>query len=204
MVIGKETEGSTQYLIAFIVLKSDAIKDISLIRNALKEELPGYMIPAQIIFVDSIPLTANGKTDTQALKDLADKEAKELISFEPPTNETERIIVEVWSSALERPVINITDNFFDIGGNSLLVATVAVALQRKLDIKIYLRDIYQYPVLQQLSEVLIARSRETREAIPVEDVEPYVELQKDVYLAPGTVFAGGFDPKQVENPTAYF
>ncbi|MGE8513205.1 MAG: amino acid adenylation domain-containing protein [Chryseobacterium culicis] len=204
VVIGKETEGSTQYLIAFIVLKSDAIKDISLIRNALKEELPGYMIPAQIIFVDSIPLTANGKTDTQALKDLADKEAKELISFEPPTNETERIIVEVWSSALERPVINITDNFFDIGGNSLLVATVAVALQRKLDIKIYLRDIYQYPVLQQLSEVLIARSRETREAIPVEDVEPYVELQKDVYLAPGTVFAGGFDPKQVENPTAIF
>ncbi len=204
VVIGKETEGSTQYLIAFIVLKSDAIKDISLIRNALKEELPGYMIPAQIIFVDSIPLTANGKTDTQALKDLADKEAKELISFEPPTNETERIIVEVWSSALERPVINITDNFFDIGGNSLLVATVAVALQRKLDIKIYLRDIYQYPVLQQLSEVLIARSRETREAIHVEDVEPYVELQKDVYLAPGTVFAGGFDPKQVENPTAIF
>lgn len=204
VVIGKETEGSTQYLIAFIVLKSDAIKDISLIRNALKEELPGYMIPAQIIFVDSIPLTANGKTDTQALKDLADKEAKELISFEPPTNETERIIVDVWSSALERPVINITDNFFDIGGNSLLVATVAVALQRKLDVKIYLRDIYQYPVLQQLSEVLIARSRDTREAIPVEDVEPYVELQKDVYLAPGTVFAGGFDPKQVENPTAIF
>ncbi|PWW28675.1 MULTISPECIES: non-ribosomal peptide synthetase [unclassified Chryseobacterium] len=204
VVIGKETEGSTKYLIAFVVLKPHVTTDISSIRNALKAELPGYMVPAQIIFIDKIPLTANGKTDTQVLKDLADKEVKELVSSEPPTNETERIITDVWSSALERPVINITDNFFDIGGNSLLVAVVAVALQRKLDVKVYLRDIYQYPVLQQLSEVLIERSGETREAIPAEDVEPYVELQKDVYLAPGTVFAGGFDPQQVENPAAIF
>ncbi|PWN65579.1 non-ribosomal peptide synthetase family protein [Chryseobacterium viscerum] len=204
IVISKETEGSTQFLIAFIVLKPEAEKDIASVRNTLKEELPGYMIPAQIIFIDKFPVTANGKTDTQSLRDLADKEAKERISFEPPTNETERIIVDVWASALERPVINITDHFFDIGGNSLLVATVAVTLQRKLDVKVYLRDIYQYPVLQQLSEVLIERARETREAAPVEDMEPYVELQKDVYLAPGTVFAGGFDPKQIENPTTIF
>ncbi|WP_232815881.1 MULTISPECIES: thioester reductase domain-containing protein [Chryseobacterium] len=105
---------------------------------------------------------------------------------------------------MERPVINITDNFFDIGGNSLLVAVVAVALERRLEVKVYLRDIYQYPVLQQLSEMLITRSKETREAAPIEDMEPYVELQQDVYLAPGTVFAGGFDPKQLENPSAIF
>lgn len=204
VVLGKETEGSTKYLIAFVVLNPGVVTDISSIRNELKEELPGYMIPAQIIFIDRIPLTANGKTDTTALKLLAEKDAKEVISFEPPTNETERIIVDVWSSALERPVINVTDNFFDIGGNSLLVAVVAVALERKLDVKVYLRDIYQYPVLQQLSEILIERSRETRDAIPAEDVEPYVELQQDVYLAPGTVFAGGFTPQQVENPAAIF
>ncbi|MCW1963639.1 non-ribosomal peptide synthetase [Chryseobacterium viscerum] len=204
VVISRDTEGNSKYLIAFIVSKPEAEKDISTVRNALKEELPGYMIPAQIIFIDKIPLTANGKTDAQALKDLADKEAKELVSFEPPTNETERIVADIWSSALERSVINITDNFFDIGGNSLLVATVAVALQRKLDVKVYLRDIYQFPVLQELSEALITRSREMREAMPVEDVEPYVALQKDVYLAPGTVFAGGFDPKQIENPATIF
>lgn len=203
-VITKDTLTNNKYLVAFIVPESNAEKDITSVRNLLKEELPGYMIPAQIIFIDKIPLTANGKTDVNFLKELADKEAKELISFEPPTNETERIIADIWSSELERPVINITDNFFDIGGNSLLVAVVAVALQRRLDIKVYLRDIYQYPVLQQLSEVLIRRSEEEREAAPKEDVEPYVELQKDVYLAPGTVFAGGFDPVQLENPSAIF
>lgn len=204
VVMSKDTKGKNKYLIAFIVGDPEAEKSSTSVRNILKEELPGYMIPAQIFFIDKIPLTANGKTDNQALKDLADKEAKELISFEAPTNETERIIVDIWSSELERPVINTTDNFFDIGGNSLLVAVVAVALQRRLDIKVYLRDIYQYPVLKQLSDVLIARSKETREAVPIEDVEPYVALQKDVYLAPGTVFAGRFDPKQVENPNTIF
>ncbi|KFF73913.1 thioester reductase [Chryseobacterium sp. P1-3] len=204
LVITKDTVNGNKYLVAFVVATPGAEKDGTSVRNQLKEELPGYMIPAQIIFIDKIPLTANGKTDIRSLRELADKEARDLISLEPPTNETERIIADIWSSELERPVINITDNFFDIGGNSLLVAVVAVALQRKLDMKVYLRDIYQYPVLQDLSEVLINRAKAFREAAPIEDVEPYVELQQDVYLAPGTVFAGGFDPKQMENPAVIF
>lgn len=205
VVITKDSSGSNnKYLVAFIVQESCAEKNVALVRSRLKEELPGYMVPAQIIFIDKIPITANGKTDTHILKDLADREARELVSFEPPTNETERVIADIWSEELERPVINITDNFFDIGGNSLLVAIVAVALETRLGIKVYLRDIYQYPVLQQLSETLITRSKAAREAIAAEDMEPYVELQKDVYLAPGTVFAGGFNPKQLENPSAIF
>ncbi|MGH1518679.1 amino acid adenylation domain-containing protein [Chryseobacterium sp. JK1] len=204
IVIGKDTESNNKYLIAFVVAEPGVEKDSTSIRNQLKEELPGYMIPAQIIFIDKIPLTANGKTDTQVLRDLADQEARELVSFDPPTNETERIIADIWASELERPVINITDNFFDIGGNSLLVAVVAVALQKRLDTKVYLRDIYQFPVLQKLSEALINRSKAEAKAIPVEDVEPYVELQQDVYLAPGTTFKGDFDPKVLENPSAIF
>ncbi|RKS96477.1 non-ribosomal peptide synthetase family protein [Chryseobacterium defluvii] len=203
-VITKDNHGGNKYLVAFVVLRDGAQKDISFIRNQLKEELPGYMIPAQIIFLDKIPLTANGKTDTNFLKELADKEAKELVSHEPPTNETERIIAGIWAEELERPVINITDNFFDIGGNSLLVAIAAVALEEKLGIKVYIRDVYQYPVLRDFANVLIARAKEEREMIPVEDVEPYVELQNDVYLNPGTVFEGTFDPQQLENPESIF
>lgn len=203
-VITKDHAGSNKYIVAFIVFKSDVQADAAWIRQQLKEELPGYMIPAQIVNVDKIPLTVNGKTDTHFLKELADKEAKELISTEPPTNETEKIIADIWAEELERPVINITDNFFDIGGNSLLVAIVATALNSRIDTKVYMRDIYQFPVLKQLADELITRAKEAREAIPVEDVEPYVALQQDVYLAPGTVFAGGFDPKQLENPKIIF
>ncbi|REC50204.1 non-ribosomal peptide synthetase family protein [Chryseobacterium pennipullorum] len=204
VVLTKDTAGTNKYLVACIVADPEMVKDASLVRNRLKEELPGYMIPAQMIFIDKIPLTANGKTDHQVLKDLAEKEAREMVSFEPPANEMERIVAEVWAEELEQPVINMTDNFFDIGGNSLLVAVVAVALQTRLDLKVYLRDIYQYPVLRDLSKILIERSRVAGDAIPVEDVEPYVALKNDVYLAPGTVFAGGFDPQQLEDPKVIF
>ncbi|WP_223608498.1 amino acid adenylation domain-containing protein [Chryseobacterium sp. OSA05B] len=203
-VITKDHAGSNKYIVAFIVFKSDVKADAAWIRQQLKEDLPGYMIPAQIVSVDKIPLTVNGKTDTHFLKELADKEAKELISTEPPTNETEKIIANIWAEELERPVINVTDNFFDIGGNSLLVAIVATALNSRIDTKVYMRDIYQFPVLKQLADELITRAKEAREAIPVEDVEPYVALQQDVYLAPGTVFADGFDPKQLEHPKTIF
>ncbi|MDH6251710.1 amino acid adenylation domain-containing protein/thioester reductase-like protein [Chryseobacterium sp. H1D6B] len=204
VVITKDTSANNKYLVSFIVLKPGAEKNLTLVRQQLKEELPGYMIPAQIIVIDKIPLTANGKTNIQGLSELADKEAKELVSHEPPTNETEKIIADIWSAELERPIINITDNFFDIGGNSLFVAIVAVAMEGKLAVKVYMRDIYQYPVLQKLADVLTIRAKEARDAIPFEDVEPYVELQQDVYLNPGTVFEGRFDPKQLENPAAVF
>ncbi|REC80417.1 thioester reductase [Chryseobacterium elymi] len=202
-VITKE-HGNNKYIVAFIMVKPGEKADTVWVRQQLKEELPGYMIPAQIINIDKIPLTANGKTDTHLLKELADREAKELMFTEPPTNETERIIADIWAEELERPVINMTDNFFDIGGNSLLVAIVATALNSRLDTKVYMRDIYQFPVLKQLADELINRAKEAREVIPKEDVEPYVALQQDVYLAPGTVFAGGFDPKQLENPKTIF
>ncbi|UWX59755.1 amino acid adenylation domain-containing protein [Chryseobacterium oranimense] len=202
-VITKD-HGSNKYIVAFILPKSGEKADAAWIRQQLKEELPGYMIPAQIITIDKIPLTPNGKTDTYLLKELADKEARELISTEPPTNETERIIADIWAEELERPVINITDNFFDIGGNSLLVAIVATALNSRLETKVYMRDIYQFPVLKELSNELISRTKEAQSAVPEEDVEPYVSLQQDVCLAPGTVFAGGFDPEQLENPKKIF
>jgi amino acid adenylation domain-containing protein/thioester reductase-like protein len=202
-VITKD-HGNNKYIVAFIMAKPGEKAEAVRVRQHLKEELPGYMIPAQIINVDKIPLTGNGKTDTHLLKELADKEAEELISTEPPTNETEKIIADIWAEELERPVINMTDNFFDIGGNSLLVAIVATALNSKLDTKVYMRDIYQFPVLKQLADELITRARKAREAIPEEDVEPYVALQQDVYLAPGTVFAGGFDPKQLQDPKIIF
>ncbi|MCS3530108.1 amino acid adenylation domain-containing protein [Chryseobacterium sp. JUb7] len=204
VVITNDHAGKNKYLVAYLILEDGVDKNISSIRNQLKEELPGYMIPAQIIFIDKIPLTSNGKTDVTVLKELADKEARDLVSHEPPANETEKIIADIWAEELERPVINMTDNFFDIGGNSLFVAIVTTALQEKLSVKVYMRDIYQFPVLKDLSNVLISRAKDEREAIPVEDMEPYVELQNDVYLNPGTVFAGGFDPKQIENPKQIF
>lgn len=205
VVIAVDSAENNKYLVAFIVPEEDATTvDIAGIRQQLKQELPGYMMPAQVIPVNKIPVTENGKTDRKWLAELAETQSREILLSEPPTNETERIMVEIWSETLKRPVINITDNFFDIGGDSLLVAVVVTAMAKRLKVKIYMRDIYQYPVLQQLAALLIVRAKETGAAVPGEDVEPFVELKNDVCLAPGTVFAGGFDSKRAEDPSAIF
>lgn len=201
-VITKDNAGNNKYLVAFITEETGNIAvNIPEIRQRLRQDLPGYMIPAQIIPLKEMPLTENGKTDRARLAAIATEHLQDIRVAEPPTNDTERAIADIWSDALGRPGINITDNFFDIGGDSLLVAVVAVRLMDKLGIKVYLRDIYQYPVLQQLSDAMIARAKEVA-VLPEEDMEPFVELENDVYLAPGTVFAGGFDPGVLKNPAA--
>lgn len=94
---------------------------------------------------------------------------------------------------------DVTDNFFDIGGNSLLVAAATVDIANKMKVKVYLRDIYQYPTVKSLADELITR-KQFQTDIPVEDVEPVIELQNDVFLDPGTTFASGFDPAVLTDP----
>lgn len=203
VVITKENSGQNKYLIAFIVLKDgNQQADLAQIRQELKKELPGYMIPAEIIAIAEIPLTANGKTNNEELGIIARKHVQENLSVEAPVTESEKAIATIWSAVLERPALNRSDNFFDIGGDSLLVAVVAVSMSNKLGIKVYLRDLYQYPVLQELAESIDARIQKTEQALPVEDVEPFTELQEDIYLAPGTVFSGDFDEESLKDPAA--
>ncbi|PUV25011.1 amino acid adenylation domain-containing protein [Sphingobacterium athyrii] len=200
IVIARDNKNGNQYLIAFIVCESHIQVDLHAIRQRLKQLLPGYMIPSQLIQVGQIPVTTNGKTDLNRLYELADQEAADSLLLEPPTNPTEKLIATIWSEELERPIINVTDNFFDIGGDSFLVAVVILAIGERLNTKVYIRDIYQHPVLQDLSNMLIARTKE--QEVPVEDVEPYVELQNDVYLKPETVFTQPFDSRQLTDPQA--
>ncbi|MFY0255729.1 amino acid adenylation domain-containing protein [Chitinophaga sp. 30R24] len=200
-VIPKDNASHHKYLVAFIVPeKGISTTDIPEVRQRLKRELPGYMIPAQIISIKEIPLTENGKVNRSNLAEIAEKYLQEIFAAEPPINETEQVIADIWSEALGRPGINRTDNFFDIGGDSLLVAVVATRLQEKTGIKVYMRDIYQYPVLQELAAILSTRTLAS--TLPEEDIEPYIELKNDVYLAPGTVITGGFDPESLQHPTA--
>lgn len=208
VVIARENSRQNKTLAAFIVPEGVAPavgdKDAAhAIRHYLKQELPGYMIPAYFVFLDKIPVTVNGKTDIRRLHEypLHDSLTEEVITG--PETEMEEIITGIWAGLLDRVAIDTTDNFFDIGGDSLLVAVAAAHIAGKLDVKVYMRDIYQYPTVQSLARVLAER-RETAANIPLEDVEPVTELQNDVYLAPDTVIKGHFDKHVLKNPDNIF
>lgn len=204
VVLPKRNSKQQQLLAAFIQLKHDTPSPaddkhkVQAIREHIKQHLPGYMMPAYFIFKDSFPVNANGKVDMQQLKSQLDEEKLLPLDRAIGDSDMERCIIEVWAGLLDHSSFDVTDNFFDVGGNSLLVAAAAVDIAARMNVKVYLRDIYQYPTVKALADVLTERMHSLA-SVPVEDTEPVIELQNDVYLEPGTTFSSGFDPAVLAN-----
>jgi len=206
VVLVKENDRQQKALAAFIRLKPGMASGfegdkalIQTIRQFLKQELPGYMMPAHFILRESFPVNANGKTDLQQLK--AQLQLIELapVASAAGASDMETAIIAIWTALLDHNAFDVTDNFFDIGGNSLLVAVATVKIAEEMNVKVYMRDIYQHPDIKSLAAVLTER-RQSEAALPAEDTEPVIELQQDVFLDPGTTFAGGFDPAILAEP----
>ncbi|TPG36146.1 non-ribosomal peptide synthetase [Flavobacterium pectinovorum] len=208
VVIAKENNKLYKTLVAFIVLDKKINKmheptSTNAIRQHLKQELPGYMIPAHFILTEEMPMNANGKTDLNRLHELPLQHDANNGIITAPETEAEEIITSVWADLLERTEIDTTDNFFDIGGDSLLVAVAVTDITSKMNVKAYMRDLYQYPTIQSLAAILTERKIAVAD-IPEEDAEPVIELQKDVYLSQDTVITGSFDTNKLINPAHIF
>ncbi|MBC9934963.1 non-ribosomal peptide synthetase [Chitinophaga qingshengii] len=202
-LIAVDNNRQQKQLVAFIVQDHpNEQQGIALARQQLKQDLPGYMVPARFITVRELPVNANGKIDKVALTALSEQTTGSSQATTEPISETERIIAEVWSDILERPYIHYSDNFFDIGGDSLLVATVVTKLKDRFSIKMYLRDLYQYPELRALAGMIDNRVKTGETGIPEEDVEPYVSLQQDAWLLPDVQYRQPFDASVLERQSA--
>ncbi|MFI5406904.1 MAG: amino acid adenylation domain-containing protein, partial [Nitrososphaerales archaeon] len=117
LVIADEDKSGDKRLVAYVV-KRDNI-NLATLQSFIKEKLPDYMVPSVFMFLDLLPLTPNGKIDRNALpKPELVRDINE--SFLTPTTATEKQIAEIWQSLLSVNVISVNDNFFDLGGHSLL------------------------------------------------------------------------------------
>ncbi|MEH2147515.1 non-ribosomal peptide synthetase [Nostoc sp.] len=148
IVILYKTE-SNQTLIAYVTGISNDLS--TQLKNYLKSRLPDYMIPAQIIVLDELPLTPNGKVDRKSLP--APNGVIEGL-YEPPRNEVEQQLVQIWSAVLEHQDIGIYDNFFDLGGHSLLAIKLLNNIQQVFEKQLSLSSLFQNPTIAQLSEQL--------------------------------------------------
>lgn len=135
---------STQ-LAAYVVLNDSAVR-IDELRSFLKSRLPDYMVPSHYVVMDQIPLTVNGKVDEAALPkpELHAIKSKEYVA---PRTPTEQIAVSIWTDLLDYPDIGVMDNFFEVGGNSLLATQVVLQAATKFECNVPLRVLFEYPVL---------------------------------------------------------
>ncbi|MFL6192843.1 MAG: amino acid adenylation domain-containing protein, partial [Thermoanaerobaculia bacterium] len=124
----------------------------------LREKLPDYMIPSAFVFLPALPLSPNGKVDARLLP-APERVRPELeAAYAAPKSELERIIAAVWQEALAVDTVGIHDNFFDLGGHSLLLARVHSRLREALAREISLVELFKNPTVSSLAAALAAQS----------------------------------------------
>lgn len=132
-------EEDNKKLIAFFT--SDAKLNISDLKNYLSDKIPGYMIPDEFIQVEKFMLTINGKIDRQHLINLKNKALELNVEYVAPGNDIEEKLAEIWKSILNKEKIGVNDDFFLLGGNSLLVMKltnrIGFEFGMKIDYKLF-------------------------------------------------------------------
>ena len=125
-----EDDGSGKYLVAYVVVRAGYSLDVALLRRSLAERLPRYMVPAQIIALEALPLTRSGKLDRKALP-TPQRSAASDTDYEPPIGAVETTLAAIWSELLHLERVGRHDNFFASGGNSLLLIELVDRLARQ-------------------------------------------------------------------------
>jgi amino acid adenylation domain-containing protein len=154
------TDVGEKKIVAYLVHKagkpagSSARLTVDRMREALKQVLPPYMIPAAFVWLESIPLSASGKTDRNALPP-PEKETPSFVSpLEKPNNDYEIAITTIWKEVLQMENINVKDNFFDLGGHSLLVTEVYSRLPEAWRQRLSLPDLFRHHTISALARHL--------------------------------------------------
>jgi aspartate racemase len=147
----RTSASGSRRLVAYVVLGEDATCDESVLRAFLQRELPDYMIPGSFVFLPSLPLTANGKIDRRSLPDpgraVAEKAAV-------PRSAMEESIAAVWRDVLGLEATDLDGNFFDLGGNSLLLIEAHSRLQKRIGRSLPITALFEYPTVRSLARSL--------------------------------------------------
>ncbi|MFG3053954.1 amino acid adenylation domain-containing protein [Kitasatospora sp. NPDC048239] len=140
-------------LLAYVVPQPGAVADPTALRDHLADRLPAFMVPAGFALVEALPLTANGKLDTAALPDVAPEAvAAGVREYLAPRTDAELLIAEIWQDVLGVAKAGALDDFFDLGGDSLLVTRVAARIRAGAQLEVQVRDVFERPTLAALAE----------------------------------------------------
>lgn len=171
------------------------------IRQALKRKLPDYMIPSICTILPQLPLTFNGKIDWKALPPPQDFEHLLERPYVAPRTATEQIITEIWSDILQLKKISITDNFFDLGGNSLLVSQLSVKILEKFHLSVPIKIFIDLPFIPILAEYIDSEGKNSNfksniqdeighDAILNDDILPIKKFSGNIQKPRGVLLTG--------------
>jgi amino acid adenylation domain-containing protein/thioester reductase-like protein len=194
VIVREDTPGNKR-LVAYIVPKPQMIPSISQLRQFLKAQLPDYMVPSAFVVLESLPLTPNGKVNHRALP--APDFSAHGDHYIAPSTITEAILAQIWSQVLTVKKVGIHNNFFELGGNSLLAARAIARMQDILEMDIPVRYLFEFPTIAQLAEQL--DNTQTVETKPAT-----INLNADIVLPLETCPQGIVAPETLSQPNYIF
>jgi amino acid adenylation domain-containing protein len=160
VVLDREEELGVKSLVAYVVPRQGNIFSASELRRFLKEKLPEYMMPSAFVPLKNLPLTPNGKVDRQALPspDMARPDLED--TFVAPQTPIEESLARIWAEVLRLEKVGVHDNFFDLGGHSLLVTQVVSRLRDTFEVELPLSKFFEAPNVADLAVIITQRLAE--------------------------------------------
>ena len=165
VVVAREGAAGNKRLVAYLVHEPERAIQIGEVQGYLKVHLPEYMVPAAFVCLETLPLLPNGKLDRKALPEPDDSVEREEMEYVAPRTPTEERLASIWAEVLTLKQVGIYDNFFAIGGHSLLITQVLTRVQDAFQLSLPVRTLFKNPTiagLAQAVEKVQSRSAELR------------------------------------------
>jgi amino acid adenylation domain-containing protein len=166
-VVDRDDPDGNKLLVAYVTLTNGSGTEA--LRQYLSERLPETMLPSAFVELDKLPRTLNGKVDRKALPPLEVVQARREVSESAPRDPVEEIVAGVWREVLRLPALRRSDNFFNLGGHSLLVTQVLARVRDCLGVELPVRGLFESPTLEQFCTLIreqIGRGRQA-ESSPI-------------------------------------
>ncbi|CAH9063363.1 Tyrocidine synthase 3 [Pseudoalteromonas holothuriae] len=151
-----------QCLIAYVVPTHTTTLSDDVVSLHLRETLADYMIPSHFVYLEALPVTANGKVNYRALPDV---QASKVTHYVEPTNADESLLQEIWCELLKRDTVSCEDNFFTLGGHSLLAIRMNSAVKERMQKRFALQTLFEYPSIKQLAVHLVQSDEQGVQAV---------------------------------------
>ena len=155
-VMARKDDRGENFLAAYVVAKREV--NVSELRTFLSSKLPAPSVPSAFVFLDLLPLTANGKVDRKALP--APDNTRSIESFVAARTTNEETLAAIWAEVLQLDQVGIHDNFFDLGGHSLLATQVVSRVRKAFELDIPLRALFESPTVAGLSALILHKQAE--------------------------------------------
>ena len=171
VVIAREDAPGDKQLVAYIVSKSSPPPAADELRNYVKESLPDFMIPSAFVFLESFPLSRNGKLDRKTLPPPVRGGHAAGENFLPPRDNLEFQLTELWGDVLGVKNVGVKDDFFALGGHSLIAVRLMARIREQYGQHLPLSALFQYPTVERLASIL-------RGQVSPSPYSPLVEIRR--------------------------